>query len=137
MTLGRRILAFVAVAFGVATVVAGGNVLAGADPGYLVFRPLVVYNTAMGVAYLAAGVTIWRSVERGTFAAAAIFLLNLLVLAIVGYLYAAGRPVAIDSVRAMTFRTAVWLFLFLGIRWIGRAGTRPPGAGLRSARPKE
>ncbi len=49
-------LAAVAVLFGIATVVAGTRVLSGSDPGYLVFRPLLIFNTAMGVAYLAAGV---------------------------------------------------------------------------------
>ncbi|MDT8388664.1 MAG: hypothetical protein RQ736_14255 [Thiogranum sp.] len=116
----RKILAFVAAAFGVLTVVAGGRVLAGADPGYIVFRPLLIFNTAMGAAYLAAAIVMLRSLEGGNLAAAAIFLLNLLVLGAIGYLYATGGAVAIDSVRAMTLRTGVWLFLFLGLVWLGR-----------------
>ena len=126
--LTQRVLTFVAAAFGLATVVSGWRVLAGADPGYVVFRPLVIFNTAMGVAYLAAGIITLRSLERGKFAAATIFLLNLLVLGAIGYLYAAGGAVAIDSIRAMTFRTGVWLVLFLGLTWLSRGshaqGTR-------------
>jgi hypothetical protein len=110
---------FVAAAFGLLTVVAGGRVLAGANPGYVVFRRLLLFNTAMGVVYLAAGILMLRSLERGRFAAAAIFLLNLLVLGIIGYLYATGGAVAIDSIRAMTFRTGVWLVIFLGLVWLG------------------
>jgi hypothetical protein len=76
-------VAVVAAVFGLATIVAGGRVLTGwSDPGYVVYRPLLIYNTAMGVAYLAA-----------------------------------GSSVAIDSLRAMTFRTAVWLALFEGLVW--------------------
>ena len=45
--------------FGVATLFAGSRVLLGSDPGYEVFRPLLIYNTAMGAAYLAAGITVW------------------------------------------------------------------------------
>lgn len=120
--LARGILALVAAAFGVLTIVVGGRVLTGADPGYIVFRPLLIYNTAMGVAYLVAGITMLRSLEAGRRAAAAIFLLNLLVLAVIGYLYATGSAVAVDSVRAMTFRTGVWLILFLGLAWLGRGG---------------
>lgn len=123
---GQRILAFVAAAFGLATVVAGGRVLAGADPGYIVFRPLLIYNTAMGIAYVAAGVIMWRSRGRGMSAAATIFVLNLLVLGAIGYLYAAGGAVALDSMYAMTFRTGVWLVLFLGLAWLGR-GSHAPG----------
>lgn len=92
----------------------------GADPGYVVLRPLLIYNTAMGAAYVAAGVLAWRSVDRGKYAAAAIFVLNLCVLGTIGYLYATGGGVAIDSVRAMILRTAVWLVLFIGLAWMGR-----------------
>jgi hypothetical protein len=116
----RRILAFVAISFGLLTVVAGGRVLAGADPGYVVFRPLLVFNFAMGFVYVAAGVAALRNAELGKRAAAAIFLLNLLVLVAIAILYAAGAAVAIDSVRAMSFRTAVWLGLFLGQAWLIR-----------------
>lgn len=118
--LGIRIFALVAIGFGIMTVVAGGRVLAGADPGYVVYRPLLVFNTVMGLAYLAAGVVALRSAERGVRAAAAIFALNLLVLAIIAYLHSSGSAVAIDSVRAMSFRTAVWLVLFLGQAWLLR-----------------
>lgn len=49
MRIVRILAAGMAVLFGAATLVAGGRVLLGADPGYEVFRPLLVYNTAMGV----------------------------------------------------------------------------------------
>jgi len=121
-------LALAAILFGLATIIAGARVLAGADPGYIVFRPLLIYNTAMGIAYIAAGVMAWGNLGRGKLAAATIFILNLLVLGAVRYLYAAGGAIAIDSVRAMTFRTVAWLVLFLGLAWLsyrGRlAGTR-------------
>lgn len=35
------VLAFIAILFGIATIFAGGRVLLGADPGYVVFRPLL------------------------------------------------------------------------------------------------
>jgi hypothetical protein len=117
----QRVLAFVAAAFGIITVIAGGRVLAGVDPGYVVFRPLVIFNTAMGMAYLAAGVITWRSLQTGKFAAAIIFLVNLFVLVTISYLYTAGGAIAIDSIRAMSVRTAVWLALFLGLVWLARA----------------
>jgi hypothetical protein len=123
--LGQRVLAFVAIAFGLATVFAGVTVLAGADPGYAVFRPLLIFNTTMGVAYVAAGLITLRSLARGRLASAAIFVLNLLVLAIIGYLFTTGGAVAVDSVRAMTFRSAVWLVLFLGLTWLGRGSHAP------------
>ena len=76
--------------FGVVTVIAGTRVLAGSDPGYIVFWPLLLYNTVMGIGYVVAGLVVWRNIERGKHAAAAIFVLNRLVLGIIGCLYAAG-----------------------------------------------
>jgi len=119
------ILSFVAAVFGLATLMAGGRVLSGSDPGYVVFRPLLIYNTLMGMGYLAAAVIMWRSLDRGKYAAALIFALNLLVLGIIGYLFTTGSAVAIESLRAMTFRTLVWLVLFLGLVWIGRRHHSP------------
>lgn len=98
---------------------AGSRVLAGSDPGYLVFRPLLIYNTVMGIAYVVAGVTAWRNLDRGKYAAATIFGLNLPILGATGYMYEAGSAVAIDSLRAMIFRTVAWLVLFLGMVWVG------------------
>lgn len=122
----QTIVAAVAVLFGVATLFAGGRVLLGSDPGYEVFRPLLIYNTTMGVAYLAAGVTVWRSVKAGRRAAGAILLLNLLVLVGILFIYRSGEAVAVDSFRAMTLRTVVWLFLFLGASWLVRSRTEQP-----------
>jgi hypothetical protein len=117
MTIARRILAVAAIAFGLATIVAGGRVLMGSDPGYVVYRPLLVFNTAMGFAYVAVGVLMWRRPERGARAALAIFVVNLVVFVAIGVLYASGGPVAVDSVRAMTLRAGVWLALWLGLAW--------------------
>ncbi len=120
--LSRSIPAFIAVVFGLATVVAGLRVLGGVDPGYVVFRPLLLFNTAMGAAYIAAGIVMFRNLRGGAVAAGMIFYLNLLVLGAIGILYATGGAVAVDSVRAMTFRTVVWLVLYLALLWLHRRG---------------
>ncbi|WP_156820439.1 hypothetical protein [Thioalkalivibrio thiocyanodenitrificans] len=120
VTIIRRLLALVAILFGVVTIIAGARILGGADPGYTVFGPLLIYNTGMGVAYVAAGILAWRNPLSGRRAAAAISLLNLLVLGAIAYLYTAGSAVAVESLGAMTFRTVVWLLLFLGLAWVSR-----------------
>lgn len=114
----QGVFALIAVLFGFATIIAGTRVLTGSDPGYIVFRPLLIYNTAMGMVYVAAGIIAWRSLDQGKYAAAAIFVLNFLVLGTISYLYATGSAVAINSLRAMTFRTVVWLVLFIGLAWM-------------------
>ena len=123
--LGRALVASVAVLFGAATLFAGTRVLLGADPGYAVFRPLVVFNTAMGAAYVLAGVAVWRRLRLGTALAGAIVLLNLLALAGLFALDRGGTGIAVQSLAAMAFRTAVWLLLFLAILWLARPHPRP------------
>ncbi len=114
------VLVFVALLFGLATLVAGTRVLTGSDPGYVVFEPLLVYNVAMGAVYIAAGIVAWRSLGWGRRAAFAIFALNLVVLAAIAWLYARGGAVAVESVRAMILRTGVWLALFTGFAWLAK-----------------
>ncbi len=120
-TIVQLLSAAIAVLFGIATLFAGGRVLLGADPGYVVFRPLLIYNTAMGIAYLAAGVLLWRRINAGRYASGAIFGLNVLVLVSILVLYRTGGAVAVDSLRAMSLRTIVWLGLFLGASWLVRS----------------
>ena len=116
----QRIMATVAVVFGIVTIIAGSRVLTGTDPGYTVFQPLLVYNTLMGVVYIVGGLMIWRNIRRGKYVAASIFTLNLIVLGGIAYLYFVSGGVAVDSLRAMTLRTVVWLVLLLGSMWLGR-----------------
>ncbi|MBL8998158.1 MAG: hypothetical protein JNL44_12670 [Gemmatimonadetes bacterium] len=111
----RRSLSVIAIAFGALTLFAGGRVLfLGVDPGYVVFRPLLVFNTTMGVVYLVAGLAFWRDARWSRRAAGIVLALNLGVLAAVVALHQSGAEVAIDSVRAMIFRSAIWAALFLG-----------------------
>lgn len=108
----RRAAAVVAVLFGLVTLVTGGRVLMGADPGYRVFLPLLIFNAAMGGAYVAAGLAMWRGLRGGVAGARAILALNTLVFAAVLGLYVVDA-VAVESVRAMAFRTLVWLGLLM------------------------
>lgn len=116
--------AIVAGLFGAVTVVTGSRVLLGADPGYAVYQPLLIFNTLMGLAYLAVGAAAWRRPRTGVLGAAAVFVLNAGALAYIAALYRAGGPVAGESLRAMGFRTLVWLILLLTLVWATRRGPR-------------
>jgi len=124
MRIAQTVAALVAVLFGLLTVFAGGRVLLGSDPGYTVFLPLLIFNTTMGAVYIVTGVLIWRSVKQGMNGAAAIFFLNLVVLAIIVYLYKEGSSIAVDSLRAMSFRTIVWFILFVVSLWLHRTSRK-------------
>ena len=127
----QRAVATVALVFGLMTVIAGGRIAVGlADPGYVVFRPLLLYNTAMGFAYLAAGVLLWRNLRQGRVAAGVIVVLNVMVLASIIAIFAGGGAVAPDSLRAMSLRTVVWLALFAAATYLHRLRSNRPAAAL-------
>lgn len=111
----------IAILFGAVTLFAGGRALVGIDPGYQVFVPLLLYNTVMGLAYIAVGLAIWRSPRLGRAGAHTIFMLNVVVLITIVLVYSTGGAVAVDSLQAMSFRTAVWMALFLATAWMVRA----------------
>lgn len=120
LKISQKALALSAVLFGAMTIFAGLRVLAGTNPGYVVFLPLLIYNTVMGFVYVWVGTISWRSLNLGKNGAFAIFVLNFIVLAAIGIAYTSGGEVAIDSLRAMTLRTVVWLAIFSGLWWLSR-----------------
>lgn len=122
--IAQRVLVLIAILFGALTIITGLRVLGGSDPGYIVYRPLLIYNALMGFAYVATGVIAWRNLVVGKAMAGGIFILNAVVLLAIVYLYKTGSAIAIDSVRAMTLRTLVWLVLFAGLVWLNHRGGR-------------
>ncbi len=74
----------------------------------------------MGIVYVAAGIIAWRNVKQGMVVAAAIFVLNLIVLTVIFFLYIEGNSIAVDSLRAMSLRTGVWFVLYAGFWWLCR-----------------
>ena len=118
MKIIQSVSACIATLFGLLTLFAGTRVLLGSDPGYVVVQPLLIFNTAMGFVYIAAGITIWRNLIKGRNVAAVIFTLNLVVLAIIYFLYTQGSLIAVDSLGAMSLRTVVWLALFAVLGWL-------------------
>lgn len=117
----QKTASVIAVIFGVLTLVASSRILyLGSDPGYVVFMPLLIFNHIMGVCYLIAGYLIWKDSHKHEMAALAIFLLNLVVLITVVLFYIMGSGIAINSLGAMTFRTIVWLLIFISLKISGR-----------------
>jgi divalent metal cation (Fe/Co/Zn/Cd) transporter len=111
--------AAIATVFGLITIGVGGATLLGfSDPGYVIFLPLLIFNTAMGFAYTATGYLIWRKLQKGIKAAKFIFLINLLVLILIAIAYWLEVSVAIDSLKAMSFRTVIWLIIYAGLAGI-------------------
>jgi hypothetical protein len=114
----ERSAAVVGFVFGLATLAAGGGVLLGRDPGYIVYRPLLLFNTAMGFAYVYAAWQAWMRSTVGRTAAGAVFAANAAMLLWIVYQFRTrAEVVAMDSVRAITLRTVVWLVLWAVLAW--------------------
>jgi len=103
-----RAAAVAAAALGAASAASGLRVLAGADPGYVVLRWLVVYNVLAGFASLAAAAALWRSGRLGASLAIWILRAHAIVLLALVVRRAVDWPVAGESLAAMTLRVAVW-----------------------------
>jgi len=109
-----------AVAFGALTVVSGTSALLGSvDMGAVV--PFVLwFNTLAGVAYVVAGVGLWRR-RRWSFALSlAVCGATLAVFAAFGLHVAMGGAFEMRTVFAMTLRSTVWA----GIAFVARRATR-------------
>jgi hypothetical protein len=120
MKITQSVIALIAMSFGLVTLIVGTSVLLGSDPGYIIFRPLLFYNTIMGIVYVLAGVLVWRNLKQGMYVAVTIFVLNLVVLVTIYFLYTEGKSIAFDSLRAMSLRTIVWFAIFAGLGWLSR-----------------
>lgn len=108
------VIAIIAVTFGLMTIWVGGTTLLGfSDPGYVIFLPLLIFNTVMGFAYLAAGYLIWRKLQTGIKASKIVFLINLSVLILIAIAYWLEVSIAKESLTAMSFRTGIWLIIYV------------------------
>lgn len=110
-----KFISLFGILFGIVTIISGGLVLSGSNPGYIVFLPLVVFNTVMGFVYIFTGIVAWQNFSRGKAIAGIVFVLNLFMLITIGYLYLYGADIATKSLGAMSFRTIVWLIMYLGL----------------------
>jgi hypothetical protein len=109
-------------AFGAISVLAGTRVLAGIDtPDYVVLRWLVVYNVVAGAAAVVAGAGIWGGRAWSPLLARILAAAHAATLVTLVAMQALGSPVALDSLAAMTFRTALWLAIAAVAGWRRRS----------------
>lgn len=117
----QTVTAIIATAYGMITIWVGGMTLLGfSDPGYVIFIPLLIYNSVMGFFYTTTGVLIWRQHPNALQMSQIIFGLNALVLVLISLLYWINFDVAFDSVKAMSLRTVVWLIIWWSLSWLQR-----------------
>lgn len=108
----RLLLSLLPIAFGLATLSAGGEVLFGsleARQAAGAYVPFVVwFNFSAGFAYLLAGAGLAVGRRWATWLAVALAASTALVFMALGAHIAAGYPYELHTVKAMSLRTAFW-----------------------------
>jgi hypothetical protein len=120
-------LSALAILFGFLTLFAGFRILFSiSDPGYVVFKPLLIYNTFMGFVYAITGWFIWKKPEKGLLMTKFVASLNLIVWIIIAALFGLSEGwIAVESLHAMTFRTVIWLGMFFILKLAKREHLGP------------
>lgn len=113
-----RLTAIPAFMIGLLSIKEGGSVLLGlSTKAYPVLPWLVWYNFVMGFVSVIAGAGLWTQRRWGGVLAAVILLSHGIVFLSLMALVMLGKTVARISTMAMLFRTAIWLVLYMVLRW--------------------
>ena len=115
----------IAIAFGVATVVSGGQALFGGEAARAAVGNAVAFvlwfNFLAGFAYVAAGIGLLMRWRWATPLSAAILAATLIVFAAFGLHVLAGGAYEMRTVAAMTLRSAAWIVIagvaYRGLGW--------------------
>ncbi|TNE91944.1 MAG: hypothetical protein EP337_05855 [Rhodobacteraceae bacterium] len=111
-----RVTGGFAIAFGVLTVASGGSTLLGRLEMGAVVPFVLWFNTLAGLAYVAAGLGLWRTRRWTLPLSISIFAATLLVFAGFGIHVAQGGAFEMRTVFAMALRSAVWGGIALMVR---------------------
>lgn len=118
----HRLAAILAAIIGLLSIKAGVSVLLGTSaPTYPVLQWLVAYNVVLGFVSLVAGAGLWMQHKWGMTLAAIIASLHGIVFITLISMFALGRTVALKSIMAMLFRTAIWLVIIALPAWKNKA----------------
>lgn len=118
---------------GLQAIVASTAVLTGLKvPAYHVLTPLVAYNSLAGLLSVVVGVSIFRRISRRVAAAKLIAALHTAALLCLLGLVLTERPVAWQSLAALSVRGGLWWLIFSILR-LGASGS--DSAGTQRSRP--
>ncbi len=111
MKILKKIAAILALFIGVMSVFAGSKVLLGMDSkDYNVLTWLVSYNVIFGLISIITSYFIWKNSSKGNYLILFILIMHFMVFM---YLKFFSDTVAIESIKAMIFRTSIWLLITL------------------------
>ncbi len=109
MKILKKIAAILALFIGVMSVFAGSKVLLGIDSkDHTVLTWLVSYNVILGVISIITAYFIWKEISKGKNLTLFILIMHFMIFL---YLKFFSDTVASDSIKAMIFRTGIWLLI--------------------------
>ncbi len=109
-----------ALAIGLMAIFEGSQVLLGIKvPSYHVLWGLVYYNVALGIVSVLVGIGLWRGERLAVLFAGVVAGAHVSVLIILSTIF--SDLVAQHSIKAMIFRSVVWVLLFFILRKKGKA----------------
>jgi uncharacterized membrane protein (DUF2068 family) len=121
----HRLAALLALVIGLLTVVEGGMVLLGLETKpYPVLPWLLRYNVAMGFVSLAAGHGLWRQQRWAETLSRIIRNCHGAVFLLLAVMDLLGMTVAMNSIGAMLFRTAIWTGILMLMKSKSRGAKR-------------
>jgi len=111
MNIFNKIAAVLALFIGLMSVFAGSKVLLGIDTkDYNILTWLVSYNVVFGVLSIFAAYLIWRAKEKSKNLTLFILTMHFLVF---NYLNFFSNNAAAESIKAMIFRTSIWILIVI------------------------
>jgi len=112
--ISQKIAAIIAIFIGLMSVIAGSKVLLAIDTKeYNVLTWLVSYNVAMGIVSIFTAILIWQNKVIFKTVASSILVIHFMVFIFLKFI---STQAASESIKAMIFRTSIWLIIvFLSI----------------------
>ena len=111
MNILKKIAAILALLIGVLSLFAGSKVLFGIDSkDYNVLIWLVSYNVFFGFISIITAYFIWKGLTKGKNLTLFILTMHFMVFI---YLNFISKTVAMESIKAMIFRTGIWIIIAL------------------------
>lgn len=113
-------MAFIAVLFGLLTIVSGGRTLFNAEAQQLAgdYVPFVLwFNFLAGFVYVIAGVGLWTLQRWSMWLSFALAATTLIILALFGLRIWSGGSYEMRTVAAMILRAVVWLVISVVAYW--------------------
>lgn len=109
MNILKKIAAILALFIGLMSVFAGSKVLLGIDTkNYTILTWLVTYNVIIGFISIFTAYLIWKTKENSK--NLTLFILSMHFIVFI-YLKFLSNTVASESVKAMIFRTSIWILI--------------------------